>query len=383
MKRQRVHRVVVAPDKFRGSLDAPSVARRLAEGIYSVCDDWEVAMIPVADGGEGTVAAAVTAGFVLVPVVVPGPTGSMVEAAFAMQGHLAILEMAQACGRDTLPGGRPAPLTASTFGVGSLVAAALDRGATSIILGAGGSATTDGGSGMLAALGARMITDGGDVVVPTGGGGLQRVAEVDISDLDPRIRDTTFVLASDVDSPLLGPRGAAAVFGPQKGATPADVHVLEVGLCRYADALEVATQVEARDVPGAGSAGGLGFAALACLGATARSGAEVVFELVGLFDALEHCSLAVTGEGRLDEQTLAGKVALRVAAAATEAGVPTLAVAGDITLTPREAARAGFARTYSLTDLEPDVDSCMAEAGELLVRTGASIAHAWLRAPTQ
>ncbi|MGM0358691.1 glycerate kinase [Streptomyces griseoaurantiacus] len=374
------HRVLVAADKFKGSLTAAEVAERVTTGLRRVVPDLEVESLPVADGGDGTVAAAVAAGFARREVPVTGPLGGEVAAAFALRGGTAVVEMAEASGLQRLPGGVPAPLTASTHGTGELLRAALDAGARTLVLGVGGSASTDGGAGMLTALGARLL-DAGGAPVPPGGGGLAALASADLSGLDPRLAEAELVLAADVDNPLTGPKGAAAVYGPQKGASPQDVRALDAALARFAGVLEAslgARAAECAATPGAGAAGGLGHAAL-LLGARFRPGIEVMLDVLGFAPALERASLVITGEGSLDAQTLHGKAPAGVAAAARAAGRQVVAVCGRLALSPGELAAAGVSRAYALTDLEPDVARCLAEAGPLLERLAERLARDLLR----
>ncbi|EGG44315.1 glycerate kinase [Streptomyces griseoaurantiacus] len=374
------HRVLVAADKFKGSLTAAEVAERVTTGLRRVVPDLEVESLPVADGGDGTVAAAVAAGFARREVPVAGPLGGEVAAAFALRGGTAVVEMAEASGLQRLPGGVPAPLTASTHGTGELLRAALDAGARTLVLGVGGSASTDGGAGMLTALGARLL-DAGGAPVPPGGGGLAALASADLSGLDPRLAEAELVLAADVDNPLTGPKGAAAVYGPQKGASPQDVRALDAALARFAGVLEAslgARAAECAATPGAGAAGGLGHAAL-LLGARFRPGIEVMLDVLGFAPALERASLVITGEGSLDAQTLHGKAPAGVAAAARAAGRQVVAVCGRLALSPGELAAAGVSRAYALTDLEPDVARCLAEAGPLLERLAERLARDLLR----
>lgn len=370
-------RILIASDKFKGSATGPAVAAALAEGISQAAPGTVIDAVPVADGGEGTVDAALAAGFEAVTATVTGPTGLPVDARFGVRGEQAIIEMAAASGLDLLPGGVKDALGATSRGTGELIAAALDQGATSIVLGIGGSANTDGGAGMLQALGV-SLRDAGGHELPGGGGALGRIAAVDVSDLDPRLAATEIVLASDVDNPLLGERGAPAVFGPQKGASPEDVAVLDAALARYAALLERQPGVRAAtDLPGAGGAGGVGYAALAALGARREPGVEVVQRLTGLAEALgtgdAKADLVITGEGSLDDQSLGGKTPLGVAAAARAAGIPVIAVCGRSTLSPEAAQAAGFARVYALSELEPDPARSMAEAVSLLTEVGRRI----------
>lgn len=371
-------RVLVAADKFKGSLTAVEVAERVAAGLRRVVPDVRLEALPVADGGDGTVAAAVAAGFERREVRVAGPLGAEVTAAYALREGTAVVEMAEASGLHRLPGGVLAPLTASTRGSGELLRAALDAGARTIVFGVGGSATTDGGAGMLAALGARFLDVDGRPVAP-GGGGLARLASADLSGLDPRLADVELVLASDVDNPLTGPKGAPAVYGPQKGASPDDVTALDAALGHFAKVLEGTEGVGAPAAgyaasPGAGAAGGIGFGAM-LLGARFRPGIEVMLDVLGFAPALERADLVITGEGSLDEQTLHGKAPAGVAAAARAAGKEVVAVCGRLALPAEALERAGIRRAYPLTDVEPDVAKCIADAGPILERVAEAVAR--------
>ena len=373
-------RVVVAPDKFKGSLTAAEVAARVAAGLARGGFAGETEVLPVADGGDGTVAAAVSAGFRRVELGVRGPVGKNVTASYALLDDTAVIEAAQACGLTLLPPGCLAPLTATSRGVGELITTASRMGARRIVLGVGGVATTDGGAGLLQALGARLADDQGREL-PPGGAALARLATLDLARL-PDLSRVEFLLASDVDNPLLGPAGAAAVYAPQKGASPEEVRLLEAGLRRWADVTEAATgaPLPVRDAPGAGAAGGIGFAALLFLGARMRPGIELLLELAGFGSRLDGARLVITGEGSLDAQTLRGKAPVGVAraAAAHEPAVPVVAVAGRCTLTPDELRAAGIARAYAVNDIEPDLERCMADAGPLVERLAERIAADWL-----
>lgn len=394
-------RIVIAPDKFKGSLTAAEVARALAEGLATL--GFEVDEVPVADGGEGTVEAALSssgpegaAGFRAVTVEVTGPLGDPVRATYAIGtsagtgARTAVIELATASGLGVLPRderGRPRldPLAASSIGTGELVRAALDAGCAEIVIGVGGSANTDGGAGLLTALGVRLL-DADGRPVPPGGGGLTRLARVDLSGLDPRIATTRVVLAADVGNPLLGPDGAAAVFGPQKGAGPDDVVPLDRALSGYAELVEAAlagsgASAAGRTDPGrfaeaagAGAAGGVGFAVLSVLGGSTRPGIDLVCELVGLDRRLAGADAVITGEGSLDEQSLAGKSPIGVARRARAVGVPKVyGVCGRNLLSPESAARAGFDEIFALADIEPDLERSMSHAADLLRPIGSEI----------
>jgi glycerate kinase len=370
--------VLVAPDKFKGSLAAAEVARHIAAGLRRVAGDGlTIACVPVADGGDGTLDAAIAAGFQRVPVRASGPTGEPVATAYGRRGELAVVELAAVCGLSLLPGGRPEPLRASSFGMGEVIGAALDAGSAQIVLGVGGSASTDGGAGLLQALGARVYDRAG-APLARGGGALRDAGSVDLSGLHPAAGHTGFIMASDVDNPLYGPHGAAAVYGPQKGAGPADVAVLDEGLRRWAAVVAAAGGAAPASAPGAGAAGGVGFAALAVLGAALRPGIELVLELTGFAGQVAAADLVITGEGSLDGQTLRGKAPAGVAAAARAHGKPVVAIAGRVALPAGALAAAGIARAYALSDVEPDLARSMAGAGPLLEKLAGRVASDWL-----
>ena len=429
-------RVLVAPDKFKGSLTAREVAARVAAGIGAEAPGVEVAQVPVADGGDGTLDAAVAAGFTRVEVRAQGPTGEPVTTAFAARDGVAVVEMADVSGLALLMPDRLDALGASSYGTGEVIRAALDHGCREIVLGIGGSASTDGGAGMLQALGARLLSSAGREL-GRGGAALADLARLDLSGLHPALAETRVVVASDVDNPLLGPNGAAAVYGPQKGASPSDVEALDAALARWADVVEAAvtgggaaaaaddgaadadavaagaaaagtaaagavaagaaaagsaaagaaaagaaaaaTAPAPRDRPGAGAAGGVGFAAMAVLGAELKSGIGLVLDLVGFADHLAGAGLVVTGEGSLDTQTLSGKTPAGVAAAAREAGIAVVTVSGRVALTADQLAGAGIRRAYALTDIESDPDRCFTEAGPLLQELARTLARDWLK----
>jgi glycerate kinase len=373
--------VLVAPDKFKGSLTAAQVAAHVAAGLRSVLPDLAVRELPVADGGDGTVDAAVQAGFTRVRVRASGPTGVPVDASYARRDDLAVIEMATVCGLLRLPVGRRDPLHASSFGLGEVVGAAAAVGCRRIVLGIGGSASTDGGAGMLQALGARLLDERGRELPPRRLPLRDTAYTLELAGLDPVLRDVEIVVACDVDNPLFGSRGAASVYAPQKGASPQDVSLLDTALRRWADAVAAATGTDRAAAPGAGAAGGVGFAALAVLDGVLRPGIEIVLDLVGFADHLGDCRLVITGEGALDEQTLAGKAPAGVSAAAHSAGVPVVAVTGSSTLTPADLAAAGIDAVYPLSELEPDLARSIACAGPLLGQLGARIARERLATP--
>ena len=369
-------RVLLAPDKFKGCLSAVGVADALATGLLRVRPDLDVVRLPVADGGDGTVDAALTAGYAAVEAPAEGPTGEPRTAVYARQGDRAVVELAAVVGLDLLPGGRLDALGASTYGLGSVLRHALDAGVREVVLGLGGSASTDGGAGLVQALGARLLDARGHEL-PRGGAALAGLADLDLTELRRRLAGVRVLVASDVTSPLLGPDGAAAVFGPQKGAGPAEVAQLEGALTTWADVVARTVGRDDASAPGAGAAGGTGFAALALLAGEMRSGIELVLDLVGFDGQVRGAALVVTGEGSLDAQSLAGKAPVGVLRRSAVAGAPVVAVVGRSLLPDAQVAAAGFAAVHTLTALEPDPRLSMAHAGRLLTEIGAGLATQW------
>lgn len=365
-------RVLVAPDKFKGSLSAAEVARCLVLGLSA--SGAECRALPLADGGDGSVEAAVAAGFEAVPVTVAGATGTPRQGLIALRGDTAVVEVANTCGLLTLPGGRLRPLDSSSLGLGQALRQALRYEPRRIVLALGGSASTDGGMGLLTAMGFRF-TDAAGRVLPPSGRALLDIAGVDGS-AAVHLPTVELVLASDVTNPLTGPGGAAAVYGPQKGATPAQVRRLDAGLHRFVQTLSHNGFPEAPTLaatPGAGSAGGLGFAAL-LLGAHPLSGADYFLDLLDFDRHRSSADLIVTGEGRLDHQTERGKLP---AAVARRAGpTPVVAVAGRRELPQTLWHRAGFTYVYALSDYTAaDTANNPVLTAELLTRIGTDIAR--------
>ena len=360
-------RVLIAPDSFKGSLGAPEVAKALVQGIHKARPLLDCVPHPLADGGEGTLDVLASSGFELVDVSVVDHRGQKVVAQLAMRDDVVVVESAQAC--PFTPGASAADaLSASTRGVGMMIAAALDLGLSRVYLAVGGTATTDGGAGMLSELGVRFLNHQGENI-PAGGVGLVDLHSVELSGLDARLADVEVVLLSDVDNPLLGPMGAAAVFSPQKGADRAAVELLEQGLSHYAD-LVAPGQVQAS---GGGAGGGLGFAALAALHARRCSGAQEIMALTGFDKALESVSLVITGEGSFDDQSTRGKVPSVVIDAALARGIPVVVVCGVDKRSATSVTATPALSVYSLLDIEPDLDRCIDNAYELLVQVGQEI----------
>jgi glycerate 2-kinase len=325
-------RVVIAPDSFKGSLSALAAARAMERGVRAVFPEAEVRQVPIADGGEGTVEALVTATRGrLEERTVRGPLGEPVRARWGVlgDGETAVIEMAAASGLPLVPKGRRDPRVTSTAGTGELVRAALDAGLTKLVVGIGGSATNDGGTGLARALGVRFL-DAAGADLPEGGAALARLARIDLAGLDPRLATAQLLVACDVDNPLTGPRGASAVYGPQKGATPEMVKELDAALGHYA---RVARDATGRDValrPGAGAAGGLGAGLLFFTPAELRPGVEIVLETTGFGELVRGADLVLTGEGRTDFQTAMGKAPVGVAQAAKRHGVPVVCLSGGL-----------------------------------------------------
>ncbi|ASO22201.1 glycerate kinase [Actinoalloteichus hoggarensis] len=371
-------RILVAPDCFGGTLTAREAAEAIAAGWRRGAPGDELAIRPLADGGPGFVEVlAVALGGTVRRSEVTGPLGEPVTAEWLTvpgdDGDTAYLEAAQACGLHLVPGRDPASaVRATSRGVGELIAAARDAGARRVVIGLGGSACTDGGAGMLAALGAVPVDVAGRVLAD-GGAALRDCAALAG---EAALGDLILVAASDVEHPLLGEHGAAHVFGPQKGADAAAVAALDAALTVWADVLATATGRDVRAVPSAGAAGGLG-AGLLALGASVESGAELVRRLTGLDDALNAADLAVTGEGSFDWQSLRGKLVTAVARGAAERGLPCLVLAGQVSVGRREAAAAGVERSYAVAEHAGSVDAAFADPAGTLTALAADVARQW------
>ncbi len=362
-------RILIAPDKFKGSLTAAEAAAAIAEGALRVYPDAEAIQCPVADGGEGTLAAAVAAGYEERINAVVGPILAPLGAAWALRkdafgGATAVIETAQASGLAQMEPTPENALRAHSYGCGQLIAAALDAGATEIVLGLGGSAMSDGGSGALRALGLKPLDAAGNVV-PLGGGALAEVVSVDAGGLDPRLTAVKFRMAVDVQNPLYGSDGAAHVFASQKGADDDAVELLDAGLRNWASVLRGATGRDV-NVPGAGAAGGFPASFLAFSEAVLESGFELVAGLTGLPGKLAEADLVITGEGSLDAQSLTGKAPIALAEAAQARGIPVIIVAGRILVTPEDLARRGVVAAAQLLDVAAGPEDAVANAAKYL-----------------
>ena len=371
-------RVLVSPDKFKGTLTGSEVAEAVRRGIASVRADAQVTNLPVADGGDGTLDAFLAAGFERVDTTASGPTGRAERKAYARLGDRAGLEIAAVSGLGQLPDGRLQPLTAGSRGTGELIAAAVGAGCRDVVVGIGGSASTDGGAGLVEALGGRLYDTSGNPLAP-GGAALAAHHSVDLGQGPDNLDGARITVASDVDNPLLGDHGAAAVYGPQKGADPAQVRQLDAALHRWADVVAATTGSDLRDAPGAGAAGGVGFAVMAVLGGRLEPGIDLLLDLLDFDTALQDADLVVVGEGSLDAQSLRGKAPIGVARRARAAGARVVAVCGRREVDDAALHEAGIARAYALTDLESDPRRCMSEAAVLTEALGRVLAEEELR----
>lgn len=368
-------RIIVAPDSFKGSVSALGVAEAMARGIHAVFPDADVLKVPIADGGEGTVEALVAAtGGRLMHTDVRGPLGDPVRAHWGISGDgtTAFLEMASASGLPLISKERRDPRVTSTFGTGELVKAALDAGLRKLVIGIGGSATNDGGAGMARALGVRFLdAEGRDL--PDGGAALARLARVDLSDLDPRLAETSILVACDVDNPLCGPRGASAIYGPQKGATPAMVEELDAALGVFAAVAAAATGREVALRPGAGAAGGLGAGLLFFTPASLRPGVAIVLETTGFEALVQGADLVLTGEGRTDFQTAMGKAPVGVAAVARRHGVPVVCLSGGLGDGAEEVLAHGIDALVPTVPQPMTLEACMAQGSALVEAAAARV----------
>jgi glycerate kinase len=363
-------KIIIAPDSFKGSLSAPDVSESIAVGIRRVLPEAECVLIPLADGGEGTVESLVqSTGGKIIRTQAIDPLGRRMESFFGILGDgvTAVVEMAAASGLPLVPENLRNPLNTTSYGTGELIKAALDSGCRKLILGIGGSATNDGGIGMVQALGGRFLDESGKDV-GFGGKELASIRAVDVSGLDSRLRDVTVTVACDVDNPLVGERGASAIFGPQKGANPDMVRELDAGLHNLADVIERDLGVDVKHMPGAGAAGGIGAASVAFLHAELRSGIEIVLDATRFESALDGASLVITGEGRIDSQTLSGKTICGVLNSASAKGVPVLALGGGIGEGGYDLLEHGAIAVLSITNKPMDLEYAQKNASELLAR---------------
>ena len=361
-------KIVIAPQSFKGSLSAQEVAQAMAKGIKRVVADAEIIMVPMADGGEGTVEALTYGSHgQIIATEVTGPLGEEVTAKWGLLGDRvsAVVEMAAASGITLVPLEKLNPLVATTYGTGELIQTALNAGCRRLIIGIGGSATNDGGAGMVQALGAKLLDEGGKQL-PWGGAALAKLSRIDISGLDGRLAECEVITASDVTNPLCGEQGASRVYGPQKGATEEMCQQLDEALANYAKVIKRDLGIDVMDIPGAGAAGGLGAGLIAFLGAKLIPGIEIISEVVGLTDYLKEASLVFTGEGRIDTQTLFGKTVAGVAVKAKAFNVPVVALAGEVDGDSKEFSQHGIDAALSIAPGPISLREAMAHAEKLI-----------------
>ncbi|MFP3810296.1 glycerate kinase [Bacillus sp. FSL K6-2841] len=369
-------KIVIAPDSFKESLSAYETACAIERGFHAILPDAEYIKLPMADGGEGTVQSLVDAtGGYIINHVVTGPLGDPVDAFFGMlgDGETAVIEMAAASGLHLVPQEKRNPLLTTSRGTGELMLAALDQGAKHVIIGLGGSATNDGGVGMMQGLGAAFLDQAGQELSP-GGGTLHQLASIDLTGLDPRLQSVRLEAACDVDNPLTGERGASAVFGPQKGADEHMVQVLDKNLAHFAQIAEKQFNVSFEDAEGAGAAGGLGASLLGFLHADLQRGIDIVLKAVQFDDVIKEADLVVTGEGRIDQQTIYGKTPIGVAKAAKQYHLPVIGIAGSLSRDSAVVHEHGIDALFSIVPGVTSLSEAMRDGAIHVERTARNIA---------
>lgn len=370
-------KIVIAPDSFKECLTAAQVAQAIETGLKQVLPDAVYVKVPVADGGEGTLQSLVDAtGGKLIETMVTGPMGEPVPACFGLlgDGETAVIEMARASGIELVPADQRNPLISTTAGTGELILSALDHGIKRMIVGIGGSATNDGGAGMMQALGVRLLDrDGNDL--PYGGAALAQLVSIDARRMDKRLQSVEFIAACDVDNPLTGANGASAVFGPQKGASPEMVQQLDQALQHYARIIERDLAVGVEHQPGAGAAGGMGAALLAFLRAELQPGIDIVMEAVDLAGHMSGADLVITGEGRIDSQTAQGKTPVGVARIAKQFGLPVIALAGSVGSGVEAVYKGGIDALFPIVHGAVPLSEALAKGEENLTRAARNLAR--------
>ncbi|MDE9565345.1 glycerate kinase [Xenorhabdus bovienii] len=372
-------KIVIAPDSFKESLSALQVAEAIEQGFREIFPQAAYIKLPMADGGEGTVESLVAAtGGQRISCSVTDPLGQPVDAFFGLlgDGKTAVIEMAAASGLHLVPMEQRNPLITTSYGTGEIILAALEHGAQKLILGIGGSATNDGGAGMMQALGAQLW-DGDCRILPLGGAALTRLESIDLSSLDPRLNQLEITVACDVNNPLCGELGASAIFGPQKGATPEMVKVLDSALHHYGMKIESLTGKKVIDVAGAGAAGGMGASLLGCLGAKLQSGIEIVINTLKLEEAIQGADLVITGEGRMDSQTIQGKTPIGVARVAKKFGIPTIALVGGMSRDYHVVHQHGLDAVFSIVPGACSLSDALVNGADNLRVTARNVASVW------
>ncbi len=372
-------KIIIAPDSFKESLTAMQVAEAIEQGFSEIFPQAEYIKLPMADGGEGTVESMVAAtGGELVNVEVTGPLGAPVKAFYGWMGdgETAVIEMAAASGLHLVAPEQRNPLITTSYGTGELILAALNHGARKIILGIGGSATNDGGAGMMQALGVQLSDQQGKALT-VGGAALAQLVDIDLSQLDDRLAQTDILVACDVDNPLCGVKGASAVFGPQKGATPERVQQLDAALQHYGEKIEQVTGKSVINVAGAGAAGGMGAALFGLLNARLQPGIEIVTEALKLAAAVQNADLVITGEGRIDSQTIYGKTPVGVARVAKRFDIPVIAIAGSMAPDYEVVHQHGLDAVFSVLNHIQTLPEALEEASDNIRITARNVAAVW------
>lgn len=367
--------IIIAPDSFKGSLSSKEAADAMEKGIKRVCKNISTTKIPLADGGEGTVEALVSAlEGRMVERVVTGPLGNEVKACFGIlkDGKTAVIEMAQASGLPLVPPEQRNPLITTTYGTGELIKKALDEGCKRVLIGIGGSATNDGGAGMAQALGVKLLDDKGKEI-GLGGGELIRLSKIDRSGIDKRLKNVSVEVMCDVTNPLIGPTGASYVYGPQKGADANMVRVLEANLTHFARVIKRDLYKDIANIPGAGAAGGLGGGLVAFLNAQLKKGIDIILEVVNFEKHLNYADIVLTGEGQIDKQTLCGKTLYGVCELARKQGVPVIAITGSIEEDGYELFDSGLAGIESIVDRPMTLVEAMERADELIEKAAERV----------
>lgn len=368
-------KILIAPDSYKGSLSAKKVASAMAQGIYKVFTDAEVFEKPIADGGEGTVDALVSSsGGKLQPVVVTDPLGASVKAVYGIlgDGKTAVIEMAAASGLPLVQVEKRTPMTTTTFGTGEIIKHALDAGCRKLLIGIGGSATNDGGVGMAQALGVSFLDQNGREV-GYGGGQLEQIETIDMRGLDPRLKQCKIEIACDVSNPLCGPDGAAEVYGPQKGATKQMVKLLDQGLAHLAYKISEQLNIDIKDVPGAGAAGGCGAGLLAFLSAELKPGVKIILDAMGLEQLMNGIDLVLTGEGHTDGQTAYGKAPAGIASMAKKYDLPVICISGGLGLDSDLLYERGVDAMFDVTPHPMDLSEAMENTEQYIIKTTSAV----------
>lgn len=370
-------KIVIAPDSYKESLSAMDVAVAIENGFRRVMPDADIVKLPMADGGEGTVQSLVDAtGGQIITVNVTGPLGNEVEGFFGLMGDgkTAVIEMAAASGLHLVPPSQRNPLVTTSFGTGELIKAALEHGATHLIVGIGGSATNDGGAGMAQALGVKLLDKEGNAI-GLGGGALEHIHTIDCSGIDSRLAEVKLEVACDVDNPLCGEKGASAIFGPQKGATPSMVMKLDANLSQYADVMNTELGRDVKNSAGAGAAGGMGAALMGIFNADLRPGINIVMDAVNLSEHLKDADLVITGEGRMDSQTVHGKTPMGVARCAKQFNLPVIGIAGCVSNDVDVVHEHGIDAVFSVVPRSVSLEEALREGAVNVENTAANVAR--------